>query len=118
MTVVDTLAMSYVAETSVEAGTAAGKAEVEKVKKYSQLASNYRIVPLGFETCGSWGPEAASFVNEVGTKLCSQTGERRSTSFLKQRISIAIQRGNASSILGTFGCHRGLDEVFYVLRGK
>ena len=40
-------------------------------------------------------------IKEVGKKNCDQTGEKRSTSYLFQSISIAIQRGNAASVMGT-----------------
>ena len=41
-----------------------------------------------------------------------ETGEKRSTFFLFQSISIAIQRGNASCILGTVPHSEGLEEIF------
>ena len=40
---------------------------------------------------------------------------RISTSYLTQRISLAIQRGNAASILGAIPQTRGLEEIFYIL---
>ena len=40
------------------------------------------------------------------------TGEKRSTAFLFQRLSIAVQRGNASCVIGTVPHSEGLDEVF------
>ena len=49
----------------------------------------------------AWGPEADNFVREVGRRLHSITGEARSTSFLRQKLSVAVQRGNAACILGT-----------------
>jgi len=42
-------------------------------------------------------------------------GEPRSSSFLLQRLSIAIQRGNAASILATHPKSRGLDEIYSFL---
>ena len=41
-----------------------------------------------------------------------ETGERRSTFCLSQSISTAIQRGNASCVLGTVPHSEGLDEIF------
>ena len=41
-----------------------------------------------------------------------ETGEKRSTFYLFQSISIAIQRGNASCILGAVPYSEGLDEIF------
>ena len=41
-----------------------------------------------------------------------ETGEKRSSFYLFQNISIAIQRGNASCVLGTIPHSEGLDEIF------
>ena len=51
-------------------------------------------------------------MKEIGKKVIEETGEKRSTFFLFQSISIAIQRGNASCILGTVPHSEGLDEIF------
>ena len=40
------------------------------------------------------------------------SGEPRSTFFVTQRISIAIQRGNASCVLGTVPFSKGLESIF------
>ena len=37
----------------------------------------------------------------VGSKIAQSTGELLATAFLRQRISIVIQQGNATSVLGT-----------------
>ena len=52
----------------------------------------------------------------LGNKLVDRTGDKRAFVFLRQRISIAKQRGNACSIQGTFSLARGLDEVLYILK--
>ena len=41
-----------------------------------------------------------------------ETGEKRSSFYLFQNISIAIQRGNASCVLGTMPHSEGLEEIF------
>ena len=41
-----------------------------------------------------------------------ETGEKRSAFYLFQSISIAIQRGNASCVLGTVPQSEGLEEIF------
>jgi len=38
--------------------------------------------------------------------------EKRATSFLRQRISIAVQRGNIASVLGTIPYVMGLSELY------
>ncbi|KAF2905722.1 hypothetical protein ILUMI_00455, partial [Ignelater luminosus] len=46
------------------------------------------------------------------TYITSITGEARFTTFLMQRLSIAIQRGNSASILRTLPPGRELKEIF------
>ena len=48
----------------------------------------------------------------IGKKVMEETGEKRSSFYLFQNISIAIQRGNASCVLGTIPHSEGLDEIF------
>ena len=110
-----TLANSYLDKTSKKAGSAAQLAEEKKVNHYRNLMDRYIFVPLGFESLGSWGPSTKQFVSEVGKKIADLTKENRSTSYLKQRLSIDIQRGNAASILGTVPPSCPLDEVYYLL---
>ena len=50
---------------------------------------------------GVWGPKGYKVIQEVGKLISDKTMERRSTSFLRQSISMEIQRGNCASILGT-----------------
>ena len=63
---------------------------------------------------GVYGIEAEKFVAELGKRLALATNDVRSLSFLKQRISIAIQRGNAASILGTLPGGKGFGEIFLI----
>ena len=116
VTVVDTLAQSHIASTSSAACAAADKAEELKKTKYRAITEHYLFTLVGPETLGSWGAEACNLVKEIGRKLAEQTEEPRATSFLTQKISIELQRGNASSILGTFPNSRGFDEIFTILK--
>ena len=50
----------------------------------------------------------------ISHEFTSSTGEQRATSYLIQGISIAIQRGNAISILGTLPGNKSLDEILYI----
>ncbi|XP_055336340.1 uncharacterized protein LOC129586883 [Paramacrobiotus metropolitanus] len=101
VTCVDTVARSYLDHTSLQARAAADQAEAEKVHKYSFLSGRYEFAAVGFETFGSFGSSAKKLVKEVGKRVELQTGEIRSHEFLKQNISLAIQRGNAASVMGT-----------------
>jgi hypothetical protein len=66
---------------------------------------------------GPWGDDAKKIINEIGQKIQKITNESRSTSYLSQRISIAVQRGNAASVLRTTedSSNDKLEEIFYIL---
>jgi len=98
----DTFAQSHLHTSSATAGVVAAEAESAKRLKYAGLANRVLFVPIAVETAGPWGPEARQFTAELGKRLAVATGEQRSTEFLRQRISIAVQRGNAASVQGTF----------------
>ena len=49
------------------------------------------------------GPAAKEIIGQIGKKIGDTTGESRSLSFSRQRISIEIQRGDAVSVYGTSG---------------
>lgn len=113
---VDTLCKSYVKSTSKRRGAAANTREARKKSKYSSLEDRFCFVPIAIETMGSWGKEGRKLAEDIGKKLIESTGEIRAKSFLYQRISIAIQRGNAASILGTIpDSVEKFDSVFYIL---
>ena len=100
----DTVAPSYVARSAVEAGTAAHASESKKITKYLALADKHDFVPVAIETMGTWGERGLAFINDVGRRVAAITGDNRSTAFPKQRMSLAVQRGNAAAVglLGTF----------------
>ena len=113
-TCVDTVAPSHVPNTSLIAGSAAESAVVLKRNKYKSLLESYVFVAFAVETFGSWSWDAKKIVREIGHKIQSCNGDRRSTAYLQQRISIAIQRGNAASFMGTFPASSSLEEIFYI----
>lgn len=69
-------------------------------------------MPVVVETFGAWGSQGLSLIKEIGRKIREVTGEKRSTFYLLQNISMAIQRGNAPCIIGTVPVSEGLEEVF------
>ena len=109
----DTLAPSSINQSAKEPGKVASNAETRKINHYQNLTNDYIFVPISVETLGVWGDLGMDFIKEVGRKIKDETGEKRSTSFLFQSISIAVQRGNALSVLGTVQeDSTGLDEIF------
>lgn len=113
----DTIAPSYVHLSSVKPGSVAKQAANIKLNKYKQLADqNYIILPFAIETLGPWCKEALDFINILGKLIEERTNEPKSTIYIKQRISIALQRSNAACVMGTFdGDFKELDEIFYIL---
>ena len=97
----DTLAQSHVQACSSLAGSAAAVAEQKKSQKYADIISGVDFAPFAIETSGVWGSSALNLVAELGRRLAEVTHEPRSTMFLRQRLSVAVQRGNAYCVLGT-----------------
>jgi len=96
----DTLAPSHLSASAVQTASAAAKAGTAKLQKYTMLATTHIFMPLAFEKLGAWGREAIDFVSDLGRRIAAVTGDTRETAFLHQRLSVAIQRGNAIASLG------------------
>ena len=110
----DSLCKSYVTKTSKEAGKAAEMAEERKLSHYQELSTQYIITPVANETLGSWGSRSLKFIQELGQRMCEATGEKRSTSYLFQSLSIATQRGNIASIRGSLPDIKTMHEIYYL----
>ena len=100
-TVVDTFAKSSVMDAAVTTGAAAKKAEKRKVTHYQGLGDRYQFYPIALETTGVYGPQTEDFIKQLGRRLRAYTDEVRQTQWLRQRISVAIARGNAAAITAT-----------------
>ena len=97
----DTFAPSHIQTSSIVAGAVAAEAETKKRSKYADLPQHIDFIPIAIETTGVWGSEGLDLVKELGRRIAIVQLEPRSTSFLRQRISLAIQRGNAYCIQAT-----------------
>ena len=113
-TCADTLAKSYVKGGSRNPGYAAQRRESHKRTLYKNLEANFHFVPVCVETLGTWGEEGLKLIKRIGELMQNVTGEKRSTSFLIQRISVAVQKGNAAAILGTVPSEASLEEIYYL----
>ena len=89
-------------------------AEGHKTKKYQLPLVSYIFVPIAVETFGALGESAIAFLKELGRRLAVNTGESRASQFLLQRLSVAVQRGNAVSVMGTVGSSVHLGDFFYL----
>ena len=95
----DTLAPSYNKLATREIGLVAEEAENKKHTKYAQLEESHCFVPVAVETLGVSGSEARSFLQELGRRIANATQDPLSHLYLRQRISVAVQRGNAAASL-------------------
>ena len=102
-TCVDTFSMSAVHDTAISPGAAANRAEQWKRDKYASLADRYLFEPVAIETSGVLGTSTSAFIRGLGMRITARTGDKRETRWLLERLSIAVVRGNAASILATSG---------------
>lgn len=100
-TIRHTLAESYLKMTSKCAGSAAEDGFRKKADKHVELEKKHHFMPVSMETHGPVAASSLRFLRQLGAKIQQRTGEIRSTEFLLQRISLAVQRGNAACIRGT-----------------
>jgi len=73
-----------------------------KIAKYDELASIHIFYPVAIETGGTWNHWAIELVQEIGRQATLITGEPRESTFLFQKLSVALQRENAVAFLNTF----------------
>ena len=58
--------------------------------------------PVAVETAGTWNQSAIELIQEIGRHITAATEDTRETVFMFQRLSIALQRGDAVAFLATF----------------
>ena len=106
----DTFAPSYSAIAAQQVGAVAQQAEDRKMQKYKHLDSCHFFTPVAIETTGVFGPRTTEFLKELSHWLRQVSGEANSYAYLTQRLSVAVQRGNAASMLETMM----VDSEFFV----
>jgi hypothetical protein len=95
VTVSDSFAPTYRQKALSEPGLVAEAAEIRKIANYRGLEEKFLIQPVAFETLGAFGPSTRSFLSLIGKALINRTGDKRAASFMKQRISVELQRFNS-----------------------
>ena len=77
------------------------KAENSKRSKYPELVQRCKFEPIAIETSGVFGPSTRNIVHKIGKRITDKTGDKREKLWLKQHLNIAIQKGNALSIISS-----------------
>ena len=98
-TCVHRLAVSNLRAASLEGPTVADEAEERKRNHYSDLPATYQFQPVAIETLGGIGASSWQFLKDLAKKIESQCHHKNSFAFLRQRLSIAVQRGNAACVM-------------------
>jgi len=104
VTVPDAYAESHNGSTAAKPGGAASKTAQNKIDKYAKLASTHIFYPLRWRQVAhgtTWHYMAIELTQEIGRLITAITEDTRETTFLSQRLSIALQRGNAVSFHNT-----------------
>jgi hypothetical protein len=72
----------------------------------------YKFQHVVIESLGAYGEEAWHFIQQLDLRLCAVTQDTRSASYLLQRLSVAVQRGNAACMLGNIAGNNGQNGYF------
>jgi hypothetical protein len=75
--------------------------------------SSHRLVLLAIETLGPINAECQRFISELGHRITAVTDDPRETSFLLQRLSVAIQSYSAVSLTNSFQINDRNDDSFH-----
>ena len=71
-------------------------------------------MPVAVETMGAWGNSSLKFVQEIGERIKTASGDQQATYKLLQNLSLEVQRGNIASILGTLPTPKSFNQLFYL----
>ena len=69
---------------------------------------------MSLEVQGSLGGSSEISITRLYEMLCRSHDDQRAGSFLKQRISMALQIGNAACVLGTVSDRDAFEEIYYI----
>lgn len=102
-TCVNRLASSHVRSGTQDGPSVANEAEQRKEDHYRGLPETVTFTPVAVETLGGIGSKSFTFLSELGKRIRRQTGEESSFLFLRQRLGLEVQRGNAECVLESIG---------------
>ena len=105
VTCVHRLAASWRAASTADGTPAADTAETRKIDKYRDLCAEYIFQPIAFETLGGFGTSSYRFIKSLGSRIASATSDSDAARHLRQRLSMAVQIGNAAAVLESFNTY-------------
>jgi len=102
VTVVSTLAASYLSSSVRSAGAPADLAASRKEAKYTSLTNSNIFQPIAVESRGSFSVSSLSFLITLGERLTGTSGDLCEMSYLFQRLSVIVQHFNSVLIHESF----------------
>ena len=110
-TVSSTLADSYLEASSTQSGFASEAAAARKVAKYQGLSALYTFQPVSLENLGPACSSTSAFLSEIGRKISLVSGDPKEGAYLRQRLSMCLQRFNSIILSQSFvDSGPGIDE--------
>ncbi|ESO04824.1 hypothetical protein HELRODRAFT_184697, partial [Helobdella robusta] len=108
-----TLAERYINYTAMKQGSVAVKATDFKNTKYKDLNDKTRVfVAICVETFGPVDKQTQLFFDSIGTKIVEKSGDPNDKIYIKQNISLLLQKFNSFCILENITkCPSGRDPV-------
>ena len=85
-------------DTNKEIGALANQVERSKVSKYSCIKQDFFFSPIVIDTLGAYGKETRALIKNLARLLKIKTGNAESGAQFRQRLSIAIQKGNSLAL--------------------
>ena len=98
----DTLGNAYIQQSAITGASAAETAAAKQIAKYSSLENSHLFYPVALETLGPMCNTGLEFMIDIGRKMSETTNDPRETSFLFQRLSVAVQKFNSVCLAETF----------------
>ena len=80
---------------------AAKVAATRKRAKYAEIIQSHQFVPKAIETLGPINMVGQRFLDSLGERLSSISGDPRETTFIYQRLPVLIQIFNAVAFRGS-----------------
>ena len=101
---------SYIGDSATNAGSAAEAATTRKAAKYAGLERTHIFQPVAVENLGTMNASAYGFLAGLGQKISAISSDNRETCYLFQRISVLIQRFNATLLHESFADENRSDD--------
>ena len=98
----NTFAHTNLIRAALAAGSVADAAEVRNIAKFAELGRRFVFQPVAVETSGAMGKSTIEFFKDLGRQLAVRFQDQRESDFMFQRVSLAILRRNAFSILQSY----------------